>query len=616
MEEIKMPKIPTFTATAEMTNRSSAIQTNLQASMKDSPLTALEPAIAQTTKYYLKQRDILEKTEAKKKALEVFTEADTIVADLENNSNEEESLSIFNEKFNTILNTKLGTTDNARIKSLLQNTVDINLPKRITNVKTNSRNALEKDLEITHNNTQNVLSNEYLVATDAETKTTILDQAINEEMDYGNQIGLSKIQTQENVDKIKQSYLISDVNKLLENKQYAAADAILKNTKDTPFLDVEERKELLVKVEEGFKEDLAQANINNLIINKVASEAVGAELENIDGKIINKKNISSGLNKLVLETNNNGSPKYSTSQIIEFSIGNNASVPIYKESLTAGTANMTDTGDQSKVLQGFQLYKLFKVQNADEVLMKTYNISQSDIESYERLDYSINTLGETFESSLNREIRTRAGDFKEKNIDDKKINSRINELDFQGRGLFDFGSPDVDNIQVVENILKYTANMYYKAGGSEDTALEAAEKFLEKNFRIDSFGQVVRIDPRIPEYHDESIKLFIKNLYDGGKINKEKNKLEDIIPQYYDYSKYNIQGFTLINKQTGNPLFIQSEDFDEKLYSVGRFTQAQIEEVIYKPFKSNQYEKFKIEFDKRKQMKLEAENFGLGIYDM
>jgi hypothetical protein len=616
MEEIKMPKIPTFTATAEMTNRSSAIQTNLQASMKDSPLTALEPAIAQTTKYYLKQRDILEKTEAKKKALEVFTEADTIVADLENNSNEEESLSIFNEKFNTILNTKLGTTDNARIKSLLQNTVDINLPKRITNVKTNSRNALEKDLEITHNNTQNVLSNEYLVATDAETKTTILDQAINEEMDYGNQIGLSKIQTQENVDKIKQSYLISDVNKLLENKQYAAADAILKNTKDTPFLDVEERKELLVKVEEGFKEDLAQANINNLIINKVASEAVGAELENIDGKIINKKNISSGLNKLVLETNNDGSPKYSTSQIIEFSIGNNASVPIYKESLTAGTANMTDTGDQSKVLQGFQLYKLFKVQNADEVLMKTYNISQSDIESYERLDYSINTLGETFESSLNREIRTRAGDFKEKNIDDKKINSRINELDFQGRGLFDFGSPDVDNIQVVENILKYTANMYYKAGGSEDTALEAAEKFLEKNFRIDSFGQVVRIDPRIPEYHDESIKLFIKNLYDGGKINKEKNKLEDIIPQYYDYSKYNIQGFTLINKNTNEALFIQSEDFDEAPYTDARFTQAQIEEVIYKPFKSNQYEKFKIEFDKRKQMKLEAENFGLGIYDM
>ena len=74
--------------------------------------------------------------------------------------------------------------------------------------------------------------------------------------------------------------------------------------------------------------------------------------------------------------------------------------------------------------------------------------------------------------------------------------------------------------------------------------------------------------------------------------------------------------FTLINKKTGEPLYLQSENFDEEPYSVGRFTQAQIEEVIYKPFKSNQYEKFKIEFDKRKQMKLEAENFGLGIYDM
>ena len=610
-----MPKIPTFTATAEMTNRSSAIQTNLQASMKDSPLTALEPAIAQTTKYYLKQRDIREKTEAKKKALEVFTEADTIVADLENNSNEEEALSIFNEKFNTILNTKLGTTDNARIKSLLQNTVNINLPKRITNVKTNSRNALEKDLEITHNNTQNVLSNEYLVATDAETKTTILDQAINEEIDYGNQIGLSKIQTQENVDKVKQSYLISDVNKLIENKQYAAADAILKNTKDSPFLDVEQRKDLLAKVEEGYKDDLSESQIRELILQGGASEAVGLELDTVNGTKITKKVISSGMNKLLLETNDDGSPKFSTPKMIELSIKRNAAVPAYKESLIAGTSNMTDTGDQSKVLQGFQLYKLFKVQNGDEVLMKTYNISQSDVESYERLDYSLNTLGETFESSLNREIRTRAGDFKQKNIDDKKINSIINDLDFQGQGLFDFGSPDVDNIQVVENILKYTANMYYKAGGSEDTALEAAEKFLEKNFRIDSFGQVVRIDPRIPEYHDESIKLFIKNLYDGGKINKEKNKLEDIIPQYYDYSKYNIQGFTLINKNTNEALFIQSEDFDEAPYTDARFTQAQIEEVIYKPFKSNQYDQFLIEFNKRKQMKLEAENFGLGIYD-
>ena len=62
-----MPKIPTFISDAQMTTKASSVRTNIQASMKDSSLTALEPAIAQTTKYYLKQRDIREKTEAKKK---------------------------------------------------------------------------------------------------------------------------------------------------------------------------------------------------------------------------------------------------------------------------------------------------------------------------------------------------------------------------------------------------------------------------------------------------------------------------------------------------------------------------------------------------------------------
>ncbi len=125
-----MPKIPTFVSDAQMTTKSSSVTTNIQANMQDSILTGLEPAINQVNKYYLKQRDIREKNEAKKKALEVFNEADSVVADLENNSNEEEALLVFNEKFKTILNNKLGTTDNARIRSLLQNNVDINLPKK------------------------------------------------------------------------------------------------------------------------------------------------------------------------------------------------------------------------------------------------------------------------------------------------------------------------------------------------------------------------------------------------------------------------------------------------------------------------------------------------------
>ena len=609
-----MPKIPTFTARGEPTTEVGAVKSNIQIPLTQTIGTALAPVTKAVTDYAIKQKEISQKLEANKIFFEIQDEVNLIQDELKNDFDEDNSVNNFNQRFKAISDTKLNSISNKGVKSLLQNKLDLEYPEFVSKVKTNSRNALEKQIKFNHDTTQNILSSEYIFA-NAKQKTIILDKAVNNEIAYANDVALSDAEKQENINKVKQSYLISDVNNLIENKQYGAANAILKNVKNSTFLDVEERKTLLDKVKEGFEDDLSESQIRELIVNGGASEAVGLELETVNGTKITKKVISSGLNKLLFEKNEDNSATFTTPQIIQLSINRNAEVPSYKESLIAGTANMTDTGNKEKILQGYELYKLFEVQNADETLIKTYKISQSDIESYQRLDYSINVLGETFDSALNREIRTRAGNFKEKNIDDKKIDSRINELDFKGRGLFDFGEPNVNNIQAVENILKYTANMYFKAGGSENTALDAAEKFLEKNFRIDTFGQVVRVDSRQPEWHDQAVKQYIKNLYDEGKINKETNDLDDIVPQYYDYAKFNIQGFTLINKKTGEPLFMQSGDFDEEIYGAARFTQEQIEDIIYKPIKEKEYPEFLVEFERRKKIKQEADNFGLGIYD-
>jgi len=609
-----MPKIPTFTATGRPTTEVGSVRSNIQIPLTQTIGTALAPVTKAVTDYAIKQKEISQKLEANKIFFEIQDEVNLIQDELKNDFDEDNSVNNFNQRFKAISDTKLNSISNKGVKSLLQNKLDLEYPEFVSKVKTNSRNALEKQIKFDHDTTQNILSSEYIFA-NSKQKTIILDKAINNEIAYANDVALSDAEKQENINKVKQSYLISDVNNLIENKQYGAANAILKNVKNSTFLDVEERKTLLDKVKKGFEDDLSESQIRELIVKGGASEAVGLELETVNGTKITKKVISSGLNKLLFEKNEDNSATFTTPQIIQLSINRNAEVPSYKESLIAGTANMTDTGNKEKILQGYELYKLFEVQNADETLIKTYKISQSDIESYQRLDYSINVLGETFDSALNREIRTRAGNFKEKNIDDKKIDSRINELDFKGRGLFDFGEPNVNNIQAVENILKYTANMYFKAGGSEDTALDAAEKFLEKNFRIDTFGQVVRVDSRQPEWHDQAVKEYIKNLYDEGKINKETNDLDDIIPQYYDYAKFNIQGFTLINKKTGEPLTMQSGDFDEEIYGTARFTQEQIENIIYKPIKEKEYPEFLVEFERRKKIKQEAENFGLGIYD-
>ena len=609
-----MPKIPTFTARGRPTAEVASIKTNLKLSPTATPAASLLPAAQAIDEYYIKQRNLEEKTEANKKFFEIQNKVEESQEKVSKDFNQDNAINTFNTDYNTVKNQVLSTTSNKRIRQLLETKLDIEYPEYLLTVKRNSRDALEKENIATHNSLQNSLMAKHYLASDKE-KEIIKKQLINNEIDFSNNWETGKTALDKSVNAIESDLFITDVEKNINNKNYGKALSLLKDVESSKFLDSDKRIELIEKVNEGFNKDLAKSNIKNLILNKTGSEAVGFELENTDGNKITKKDISSGLNELLSETNKDGSAKYSASNIIELSIGNNASVPFYKESLISGVANIADTGNKEKVLQGYELYKLFEVQNADETLTKTYKIAQSDIESYQRLDYSINVLGETFDSALNREIRTRAGNFKEKNIDDKKIDSRINELDFKGRGLFDFGEPNVNNIQAVENILKYTANMYFKAGGSEDTALDAAEKFLEKNFRIDTFGQVVRVDSRQPEWHDQAVKQFIKNLYDEGKINKETNDLDDIIPQYYDYAKFNIQGFTLINKKTGEPLFMQSGDFDEEIYGTARFTQEQIEDVIYKPLTKNRFDNFLIEFEKRKQMKQEAQNFGLGIYD-
>mgnify|MGYP003117183376 CR=1 FL=1 len=609
-----MPKIPTFTARGRPTAEVGSLKSNIRIDPRSSMAASLLPAAKAIDEYYIKQRNLEEKTEANKKFFEIQNKVEESQEKVSKDFNQDNAINTFNTDYNTVKNQVLSTTSNKRIRQLLETKLDIEYPEYLLTVKRNSRDALEKENIATHNSLQNSLMAKHYLASDKE-KEIIKKQLINNEIDFSNNWETGKTALDKSVNAIESDLFITDVEKNINNKNYGKALSLLKDVESSKFLDSDKRIELIEKVNEGFNKDLAKSNIKNLILNKTGSEAVGFELENTDGNKITKKDISSGLNELLSETNKDGSAKYSASNIIELSIGNNASVPFYKESLISGVANIADTGNKEKVLQGYELYKLFEVQNADETLTKTYKIAQSDIESYQRLDYSINVLGETFDSALNREIRTRAGNFKEKNIDDKKIDSRINELDFKGRGLFDFGEPNVNNIQAVENILKYTANMYFKAGGSEDTALDAAEKFLEKNFRIDTFGQVVRVDSRQPEWHDQAVNEFIKNLYDEGKINKETNDLDDIIPQYYDYAKFNIQGFTLINKKTGEPLFMQSGDFDEEIYGTARFTQEQIEDIIYKPIKEKEYPEFIVEFEKRKKIKQEAENFGLGIYD-
>ena len=213
-----MPKIPTFTATGRPTAEVGAVKSNIQIPLTQTIGTALAPVTKAVTDYAIKQKEISQKLEANKIFFEIQDEVNLIQDELKNDFDEDNSVNNFNQRFKAISDTKLNSITNKSVKSLLQNKLDLEYPEFVSKVKTNSRDALEKQIKFDHDTTQNILSSEYIFA-NAKQKTIILDKAVNNEIAYANDVALSDAEKKENINKVKQSYLISDVNNLIENKQ-------------------------------------------------------------------------------------------------------------------------------------------------------------------------------------------------------------------------------------------------------------------------------------------------------------------------------------------------------------------------------------------------------------
>ena len=134
---------------------------------------------------------------------------------------------------------------------------------------------------------------------------------------------------------------------------------LIKNPSKTPFLDFEERDKLLAKIQTGFTEQGSLQNLDNLFLSGQGSTAVGAGIKNIDGKEITQKDLEKTANRFALTTNEDGSLKYNTAQVIEQANINNTKVPLYLETLDAG-GNITDTSSKDATLSGLQLYQTFR----------------------------------------------------------------------------------------------------------------------------------------------------------------------------------------------------------------------------------------------------------------
>ena len=602
-----MPKIPTFTARGRPTAEVGSLKSNIRIDPRSSMAASLLPAAQAIDGYYIKQRNLEEKTEANKKFFEIQNKVEESQEKVKYDFNQDNAINTFNTDFNNTKNQVLSTTSNKRVKKLLESKLDIEYPEYLLTVKKNSRNAAEKENIATHNSLQNILMSKYIFSNNEE-KKNIENKLVNNEIDFSNTWDTGKTALDKSVNVIKSDLLISDVENNITNKNFGTALELIKNPSKTPFLDFDKRNELLTKIQSGFTEQASLENLDNLFLSGQGSTAVGAGIKNFDGKEITQKNLEKTANRFALATNIDGSLKYNTAQVIEQANKNNTKVPLYLETLDAG-GNITDTSSKDATLRGLQLYQTFKNQNALQSLTSVYQLGKDDLATYQRLDFGMNVMKQTFEQAFNNELqfKNNPDKFKLLKADGKAVTAKVNELDFPGVTVFELGL-EFENEAYANIIMKNVANNVMIANGSEKTALEFAKNYIEENYRIDDFKQLVPINNSYPEYHDQAIKLYIKDLYESGRINKEQHKEEDIIPVYFTVgSLTSNQGFVLRDSNTGVPITIDvvdpQGDFDEGSYDKARMTFKDIVEKIYPLMKDQRYEDFVIKYNRLKESK-------------
>tara|TARA_R110000796_G_scaffold221241_1_gene337323 strand:+ start:461 stop:2242 length:1782 start_codon:yes stop_codon:yes gene_type:complete len=249
-----MPKIPTFTAQGTPTAQVGGVTTNLKLSPFATPAAALVPVAQKAEEYYLKQRDRTDTIEANKVRIEIKSKADEIIGREKNNIDEFNSVNNFSTNYDNFLKIKLDSIQNKRVKSKVENLVSLDTPDYIYQIKKNSRTASDIEDTNVYNTLQEQTASRHYVTNDPKLKKSYEEQMIFNASQYNKQNNLGKTALDKDVKAIKSDLFLSDVDKLIANKEYTKAENKLKDINSSPFLDNDDREKRLIKIQkEGFE---------------------------------------------------------------------------------------------------------------------------------------------------------------------------------------------------------------------------------------------------------------------------------------------------------------------------------------------------------------------------
>lgn len=588
-----MPKIPTFEAQTRPTTEVASLKTQFQVPVESagSMFGALSKTATAADEYYVREQALKDKTESTKAYLELSGELDTIEQGSSKILDPEKAQSTFKDQFSFLAKQKIDGMENKAAARLLEDKLSLDLITRSSKVVKGSRDQLDLQYNNTWNTEQQSLISKYFLTTDQNEKNIIknnIDSNVASRNFYNND---GPVKLEEDLKKTNASLFEMEIDMDYAKKNYSSALTKLQDVESSKFLTAEKRIQLYQK---GFKEFQEESKIQNAAT--VLKNGLGFYAKSDQLKDLKKEDLEKAMVLISQERNKDGSPVFTQPQIAELSINNNVTNPIHKEVIRSGFTNIALTGSETMVAKGYETYRDYINQGGRNFLQTTMNLDKDEIEFYDRYDFLVSTMKYTPAQAavairdLQKNVNT--PEFKAKIIGDKKIKSAADGI------VSRFGPyNDYENKQFVYNTVSRLANTVYKIQGTEEQAVEYATKMIDKNYRKDIFDNMVAIKQNRPQYHDAAVKYYIQTIWDQGIIDKENNKLSDIIAIDVEPNLFNDEaGIKIVNRNQPYAILTTFQnaqgDFDSNKFGSLYLTQSDLQKKVYPVGQDKRYQDF------------------------
>jgi len=210
-----MPKIPTFTAKGRPTAEVGSVTSNIRIDPRSTMAASILPAARAIDDYTIKKRDNEEKLIAKKAILELKAESDKIIESQKKNISEDESINNWKNTFTPLINQKLSTVKNKRVKKLIESGIDLENSESVYHLKQNSFKAYQEESVKLYNNDINADVAKFKAETNPTLKNKYRDQLYLKAELYNEEHMLGSNDLKKRIEAIDSVLLLTDADSFI-----------------------------------------------------------------------------------------------------------------------------------------------------------------------------------------------------------------------------------------------------------------------------------------------------------------------------------------------------------------------------------------------------------------